>query len=220
MGAEQFKALMQQMRLEEIELNRLREIEKREKQEYTTFRKAWDDAYPSNVPDELVRQQATNNLMELGKTVRDRLWDFYLCEILNDPTYDDKLAYVHAAEIVLYASMKNEAAVGDYLSAEMPVINIINNKHFEVFRIIEERARMLPLLPALKKTDLARLLNRPRYEIDNWHRAEKLKTPDHEIASHRKRWRFSDQELQREALEKFREKFPEYFLRSLNRERK
>lgn len=219
MSLERIRIVAQQLANEREQFAKRRKDRDAAKAAEERFRLAWYQAYPVKLQknkDEFITV-ASQNLISLGPAIKERYWDFALSESLfkHEDIADD---FAFAAEILIYASFNNLEKVDGYLREGWFLMPSVADAHNAYFTVLSQRsAEGIPFTPPVTQTDLARFLERPRYEINNAFRANKWVFRSNCVSGlQRKHWKHVEAETQKLLIQKIREKNPEILLRNFD----
>lgn len=218
MSRERLRAVSQQLEMERQQYIKIRQEAEDAKAEDERFRILWHAAYPNALRSNKNQfvSEATKNLIGIGALLKDRYWDFCLSESLHDhEDIADRFAF--AAEILIHASINDSASVSGYLIDGWDLLGSIISAHQDYMTILTQRSSSeFPHTPPLTQMDLARILDLPRYDINNGVRYKKWIPKMSCNGGRKKHWRHVDPDTQKATLQKIREKCPEILLRNFD----
>jgi hypothetical protein len=170
--------------------------------EQQVFRTRWETAYGAYGTLAAIPNIA-DQLLALRSDILSRFWDFHLSALYGT---DKFLGWNLAAITLWHVSRGDRAAIQKGLAHTAILLNDISIHHSDMYAVLS-CIRGLPYTPPLTQMGLARLIDKKRYDVNNWCRHSKLTTQD--ATGNAKRWLHIDCEVQKSILIAIREKKPQ-----------
>lgn len=207
MDATRISELFAEQEKQRIEAQAKREAFESKRQKEEEFRRCWDSVYV-NTASASWRQSSIKNLIELGKLIVDRNWDFYLGEMASQ---SELIFHFEIALIILrHACDQNSQQLASCL-ANIPEdrIHLISDAHAQLFDACQSTARGAPpCTPPLNQRKMAEVLGISPQTFRGQFRARYWRTKDPDNV-HARKWWNTVRSVQMDALRSIRAKFPE-----------